>query len=132
MDWIKKTRKAFDHVRKNYKTQVKLAEDIGVQQSQISALISGKKDFSQLYFGSVLKLFPEIEISYFCDERPSDDAMDIAYGYDELSLERKEKVMRTFKEEYREQQKERRLREQDPSSTGAVKFGDGARTAGVA
>ena len=51
-------------------SQTMLAKNSGMQQSRISDYLSGRYDFYNITIGSLLKLFPELEIHYFRDNRP--------------------------------------------------------------
>lgn len=46
-------------------SQKKLAEETGIHQSRISDYANGLYDFGSMTIGTLIKLFPELEILYF-------------------------------------------------------------------
>ena len=51
-------------------SQKKLSEETGIHQSRISDYVNGQYDFSGVTVGTLIKLFPELEILYF-EQPPS-------------------------------------------------------------
>ena len=56
-------------------TQKKLAEQTGIHQSRISEYVNGNYDFSSLTLGTLIKLFPDLDICYNIGPVQEDDAM---------------------------------------------------------
>lgn len=56
-------------------TQKKLAEQTGIHQSRISEYVNGNYDFSSLTLGTLIKLFPDLDICYNTEPANEDDTM---------------------------------------------------------
>lgn len=54
-------------------TQKKLAEQTGIHQSRISEYSQGNYDFSNLTVGTLIKLFPNLDIVYNINEAGNND-----------------------------------------------------------
>ena len=54
-------------------TQKKLAEQTGIHQSRISEYSQGNYDFSNLTVGTLIKLFPNLDIVYNINETEHND-----------------------------------------------------------
>ena len=70
-------------------TQKKLAEQTGIHQSRISDYSNGNYDFSNLTVGTLIKLFPHLEIIYNQDEPVADDDAMTAIEHRLLTLFRR-------------------------------------------
>lgn len=56
---------AMSEAIRRYKTQKAFAEATGIHQSRISAYATGKIKFEELSVSTLLKMFPELHITYF-------------------------------------------------------------------
>lgn len=56
---------AMKQIIKNAGSQKNLAEQTGMHQSNISGYLNGSFIFSNLTIGTLIKLFPELQIKYF-------------------------------------------------------------------
>lgn len=50
-------------------TQTNLAEKTGISQGNLNNILNGKISVDKMTVGTLLKLFPEMEISFFRDQR---------------------------------------------------------------
>ena len=55
-------------------SQKALSELTGIHQSRISDYANGQYDFNNLTVGTLIKLFPELEIIYHAGKHPGSDA----------------------------------------------------------
>lgn len=58
-------RKAMLEAIRRAGSQKKLSEETGIHQSRISDYVNGQYDFSGIAIGTLIKLFPELDILYF-------------------------------------------------------------------
>ena len=97
-------------------SQKKLSEETGIHQSRISDYANGQYDFGNMTIGTLIKLFPELEILYF--RQPNDAAADamaeaverrMLAMFRRLSTDNKvlcfEMMSRTFGNEFRTEEK---------------------------
>jgi hypothetical protein len=70
MDLVRRTKEAFlKAVDQTGGKLVRLQEKSGVDYASINRLNSGKNDFKNIPLRTLIKLFPEMEITFFSDER---------------------------------------------------------------
>jgi DNA-binding Xre family transcriptional regulator len=99
MDVIKQTKEAFKKaVDRVGGRLVRLQEKTGVDYASINRLNSGKNDFKNIPLHTLIKLFPEMDITFFEDERHAESPL----GVNLTAAERKIiKIMREINEEGR-------------------------------
>jgi len=97
MGLVRKTKEAFfKAVDRVGGKLVRLQEKTGVEYSTINRLNSGKNDFKNIPLRTLIKLFPEMDITFFRDEHNTADPP----GLDLTKTERKMlKTMRELGEE---------------------------------
>lgn len=69
MNIEKQIKKSLDKAIDQVGTQLRLEEKTGVKQPAINRLLSGKRSMGNMTVNTLMKLFPEIEITFFKDER---------------------------------------------------------------
>ena len=69
-------------------TQKKLADTTGIHQSRISAYANGNYDFSNLSLGTLIRLFPDLQIAYIQDNRATQN---------DLVVEMEERLIALFR-----------------------------------
>ena len=101
-------------------SQKKLAEETGIHQSRISDYANGQYDFGSLTVGTLIKLFPELEILYFRSKLQAENDDDMAAAIERRmlamfrSLPTENKVLcfemmsRTFGDRFAEEEKKAR------------------------
>ena len=70
---------AMSNAIKDAGSQKKLSEQTGIHQSRISDYVNGNYDFSNLTLGTLIRIFPELEIIYSSqdDIAKCDDAISV-------------------------------------------------------
>jgi len=63
--------KALQRAYKEAGTQQRLEAKTGVNHAQISQLLTGKRSCERIQVDTLAKLFPDLDLSFFRDERPS-------------------------------------------------------------
>ena len=61
---------AMQEACRRHKTQKAFADATGIHQSRISAYATGKIRFEELSVSTLIRLFPEMKINYFPEEKP--------------------------------------------------------------
>lgn len=84
MDIEDRLREALWERYREAETQVELSTESGVGQSGIARLLNKRRSMLGITVGTLLKLFPELELTLFEHERPSDEAMELAHAFDAL------------------------------------------------
>lgn len=96
-------------------SQKALSERVGIHQSRISDYVNGNYDLNNITVGTLIKIFPELEIIYHADQRHSAGAEEVFDKMEKriLAMFRKlgddEKVLcfemmsRTFGERFKEE-----------------------------
>ena len=98
MIWLDKTLEALRKAKEAAGTQKKLEIQTGFPQPRIAELLNGRRYMGKVYFASIIKLFPEIEISFFKKERPSPEAMRLAKGFDQLCPRKQEELLQALQQ----------------------------------
>lgn len=57
-------------------SQVELAKKIGMQQGRISDYLKGRYEFENMTVGTLLKLFPDLDIVYYPKKTPKDNLIE--------------------------------------------------------
>ena len=57
-------------------SQVELAKKIGMQQGRISDYLKGRYEFENMTVGTLLKLFPDLDIVYFPNKKQSENLIE--------------------------------------------------------
>jgi len=91
--WMAKTLAALKKAKETLGTQKKLEALTGVSQSRIAELLNGRRYIGKATFINIVKLFPEIEITYSKDERPSPEAIQLAQKFDRLPPNKQEELL---------------------------------------
>lgn len=99
MDLIKRTKEAFRKaVDRVGGRLVRLQEKTGVDYASINRLNSGKNDFKNIPLHTLIKLFPEMEVTFFKDERHAGSPPEVNLTAAERKII---KIMREINEEGR-------------------------------
>ena len=105
-------------------SQKKLSDAIGIHQSRISDYVNGNYDFSNLTIGTLIRLFPELEIMYFSDSSSlqKDDAITVMEQrmlllFRRLSVNDKvlcyENMAKTYGDTFRDVQKSKEMKKNE-------------------
>lgn len=68
---IETVEKALFEAVKRAGTQLGLAERSGISHGTLNGYLNGKNKVENMTIGTMLRLFPDIDISFFRDQRPS-------------------------------------------------------------
>ena len=96
MVWLEKTLKSLQKAKNAVGTQKKLELLTGVSQSRIAELLNGRRSIGKTTYVNVLKLFPEIDITFFKHERPSPEALRLAKGFDGLAPKEQRELLALY------------------------------------
>ena len=67
-------------------SQKNLSKATGIHQSCLSGYVNGSYNFSKLTIGSLIRLFPQLQISYFDTVKENADTSDEVFGLMEKRL----------------------------------------------
>jgi len=90
-----------DALRQRYAqlgTQESVAAACGVSQPTVANILNGRTKPENVRLGVCSRLFPDLEISFYAWQRPSQAAMDLAHAYDALPAAYQAKLLETLAE----------------------------------
>lgn len=110
---IEKLKTAFGKAIDRAGNMHQLEKQTGVSSPTINRFHSGKQDIANIPFSTLIKLFPDIEISFFRDERPPPGEIDNLrreYEAKLTELERDRKQFELERENWRLKQENEELK----------------------
>ena len=87
-------------------TQQALADTAEMSQSALADLLNGRTTIDRMRLGTLLRLFPDLDVTFFAWQRPSQEASDLAHAYDAMPARYRERLQHTLAEIRRDRDRE--------------------------
>ena len=79
-------------------TKQAIAERAGMSHSALADIMNMRTKAENIRLGTLVKLFPDLDITFFAWQRPSQDALDLAHAYDALPEPYRARLLATLAE----------------------------------